>query len=194
MTCPTIPFDEDGRLICQGIAAVERGAYDSRDGISMAARNRKVARKATAEAEAANAYQDQAEFDATMAQLDLSVPDRPPAPFPAPAKVVGARFGAPLRELSAKRSPVTSEENKRRRLWEEKRESPTPSCAARWAKEGREGVAPPPRRLKAGNARTTHGDHNGRPSATCQSCRESAAPARSPAHRRPAAFCDPSPK
>lgn len=46
--------------------------------------------------EAANAYLADAEFDAALAQLDLSIPDRPANP--APAKVVGARFDAPLRE------------------------------------------------------------------------------------------------
>ena len=43
LSAPAIAFNADGRLICQGIAHVERGAYDSVDGIRTAARNKKAA-------------------------------------------------------------------------------------------------------------------------------------------------------
>ena len=92
---PALAFDEDSALICEGIAAIERGPYDSREDSRTAARYRKDA----AMPEEANAYLDQAEFDAAMAERDLSIPAAPPES--APAKIAGGRFGAPLRDTLA---------------------------------------------------------------------------------------------
>ena len=59
-------------------------------------------------AEEANAYLDQAEFAAAIAQRDLSIPAAPPES--APAKIVVGRFGAPLRDmLAAPRDAVPQE-------------------------------------------------------------------------------------
>ena len=100
-SAPAMAYDEDGHKICAGIEPVERGAYGSVDGIRDAARNRKAARVATAQAEAANDYMGKKEFEAAMAALDAQTeaadaPDMPPA-----TDVVKARFGAPLRERKA---------------------------------------------------------------------------------------------
>ncbi len=94
LSAPAMAFDEDGRLICEGIEYVVRGAYDSVDGIRAAARNRKAARDAASKADAANNYMAEAEFAAALAALDApEATTNPP-----PAKVVGGRFGGPLRE------------------------------------------------------------------------------------------------
>lgn len=84
-------FDEDGRLICDGIEPVNKGAYDSKDGVREAARNGKAARDAVAQAEAANDYLNDAEFAAALADLDAYKPEES-----APEDVVAARFGSPL--------------------------------------------------------------------------------------------------
>jgi putative transposase len=94
LAAPAIAFDEDGRLICEGIEYVVRGAYDSKDGIHTAARNRKAARDAAAKADLANNYMAEAEFAAALAALDTPEPTKQSKP----AKVVGARFGGPLRK------------------------------------------------------------------------------------------------
>lgn len=97
LSAPAIAFDEDGRLICEGIVYVQRGKYDSVDGIRTAARNNKAARKALAEAEAANDYMDNAEFAEAMKMLDAQETTEM-FPLSPARKVVGARFGAPLKE------------------------------------------------------------------------------------------------
>lgn len=91
---PAIAFGEDGRLICEGIEYVVRGAYDSKDGIHTAARNRKAARDAAAKADLANNYMAEAEFAAALDALDTPEPTKQSKPD----KVVGARFGGPLRK------------------------------------------------------------------------------------------------
>ena len=95
LSAPAIAFDADGRLICQGIAHVERGAYDSVDGIRTAARNKKAARDATAKAELANNHMNEKDFADALAALDTVV-EAPMAPQP--KKVVGGYFDSPLRE------------------------------------------------------------------------------------------------
>ena len=99
LSAPAIAFNADGRLICQGIAHVERGAYDSVDGIRTAARNKKAARDATTKADIANNYLTDKEFADALAALDT--PSEAPA-VPKSKKVVGARFGGPLRETAAR--------------------------------------------------------------------------------------------
>lgn len=99
LSAPALAFGEDGRLICEGIEYVARGQYDSADGIRDAARNRKAARKAVAVAEAANSYLTDADLAAAFKALDDTIEDAP-TPKPRAAKVVGARFGGPLRETS----------------------------------------------------------------------------------------------
>ena len=83
-----IAFDEDGRLICKGIAHVKAGAYDSKEGIRDAARNRKAARDATDRAAELNGYLSDADFAATLA--DLGTPQAPDVPT---EKVVTGRSG-----------------------------------------------------------------------------------------------------
>lgn len=93
---PALAFNEDNRLICEGIEAVIAGAYDSVEGVRTAARNRKAARNAAAVAETANDYMDRDEFERILAQL--SAPEMPLVTRP--TKVVGARFGSPLRDAN----------------------------------------------------------------------------------------------
>lgn len=91
---PALAFNKDNRLICEGIEAVIAGAYDSVEGVRAAARNRKAARNAAAAAQTANDYMDRDEFESVLAQLSapaMSLVTRP-------TKVVGARFGSPLRD------------------------------------------------------------------------------------------------
>jgi len=95
LSAPAIAFDENLNLICEDITPVKRGAYMSVEGIRDAARNRKWATNATAEAERANGYLSDAELAAALATLDI--PEMNDQPLPT-AKVVGARFGSPLRE------------------------------------------------------------------------------------------------
>ncbi|WP_162497350.1 hypothetical protein, partial [Roseovarius dicentrarchi] len=95
---PALAFDEAGDLIAEGIAVVERGAYGSKSGIREAARLRKEARTKTAQADAANEYLSDTELRAAYSYLDIE--DAEIAPEPA-RKVVGARFGAPLRDKIA---------------------------------------------------------------------------------------------
>ena len=102
LSADAIAFDADGRLITEGIRAIERGAYDSKDGIRDAARNRKAAGDATARAEELNDYLSEAELAEALAAL--SAPrDEPSLPDPATARVVGGRFGSPLRSVAAER-------------------------------------------------------------------------------------------
>lgn len=89
---PAVAFDADGRLICKGIEPVKAGVYDSVEGAREAARNRKAARVAVAQAAEANGYLDDADFAAALSALGSADDPQPPEP----EKVVGARFGAPL--------------------------------------------------------------------------------------------------
>lgn len=100
LSADAVAFDEDGRLICEGIHHVARGAYDSVEGKRMAARNRKAARDATAAAELANGYLSDADLNAALAALDDATGSEKTLPAK-PAKVVGARFGSPLRDVAA---------------------------------------------------------------------------------------------
>jgi putative transposase len=104
-SAPAIAFDADGRLICEGIAHVKRGAYGSKDGIREAAKNRKAARDATTAAEAANGYLDDAAFAAALADLA-----GPYSPATSPERVVAAEFAAPLRRAPAKGKGVAKAE------------------------------------------------------------------------------------
>ncbi|QEW19262.1 Bacteriophage Mu transposase [Marinibacterium anthonyi] len=94
---PAMAYDEDGVFICRDIEPVKPGAYGSVDSIREAARNRKAARVAVAAAEAANNYLDDASYCEALAALNAAtMPEDTPKP---PArKVVGGRFGTPLRE------------------------------------------------------------------------------------------------
>lgn len=95
---PALAFDEGGNLIAEGIAAIERGAYGSKDGIRDAARLRKAARQATAQADEAQDYLTDMELREALAALDCETPDPMPARV---SKVVGGRFGGPLSDRSA---------------------------------------------------------------------------------------------
>lgn len=92
---PAIAFNSDGNLICENIEYVERGRYDSVDGIRRAAGNKKAVRDATAKA--TSKFLSTSELNAAL----LALPTFDAAPVPAPAKVVGARFGSPLRDVKA---------------------------------------------------------------------------------------------
>ncbi|MGG7567739.1 transposase domain-containing protein [Rhodovulum sp. DZ06] len=96
-SAPARAFDEDGRLICEGIEAIKPGAYGSADGIRDAARNRKAARDLVARADAANACLDEDAFEAALADLPAPSPQAP-----GPERVVAGRSGGPLRDLPAK--------------------------------------------------------------------------------------------
>lgn len=93
-SAPAIAFDEDGNLICEGIAPMQAGKYDSVDGIRSAKRNKKAARAAARAAEKAHDYMTDQEFVAALAALDTPTP----APKPSqPEQVVAGRFGSPLK-------------------------------------------------------------------------------------------------
>ena len=97
-SAPALAFDADGQLICEGIAPVARGPYDSVDGIRDAARNRKAARDATAKAEEANEYLSDAELAQALGALS-----GPTIPAPAkPETVVGGNFGTPIKSSKRK--------------------------------------------------------------------------------------------
>lgn len=99
LSAPAMAYDENGTLICEGIESIKRGAYGSLDGIRDAARNRKAAREATAAAEAANDYLADGKYAAAIAALDENCKSESVPPLP-PQKVVGGRFGAPLRDAA----------------------------------------------------------------------------------------------
>lgn len=104
---PAVAFDADGGMICKDIFPVNAGTYGSVEGAREAARNRKAARAAVAQAEEANAYLDDAAFAEALAKLNPISGEEPPAP----AKVVGARFGSPLkpnRHASASKAKAQS--------------------------------------------------------------------------------------
>lgn len=101
---PAIAFDEQGNLICEGIAPIIAGPYGSVDGIRQAARNRKAARAAVAAGEAANDYLTDEEFKKALAALDTPHSDENrPAP-----QVVAGQFGSPLKQS---KTPVTERSN-----------------------------------------------------------------------------------
>lgn len=110
---PAIAFDEDGRLICEGIEPVQAGAYGSVDGIRDAARNRKAARVAVAAGQAANDHLTDEELNAARSALNAAreVDDAPPE---APQTVVAGRFNSPLRgalaEAKSDAEPIIPEE------------------------------------------------------------------------------------
>jgi putative transposase len=89
---PAVAFDENGRLICRNIEPVEAGVYDSVEGAVQAAKYRKAARATVARANEAIDFLSDAELAAALADLGGDTPEDTPAP----AKVVGARFGSPL--------------------------------------------------------------------------------------------------
>lgn len=90
---PAVAFDADGDMICNNIQPVQAGVYGSVEGAREAAKNRKAARAAVAQAEAANSYLNDSEMSAALAALEPA----PVADMTAPTKVVGARFGSPLK-------------------------------------------------------------------------------------------------
>lgn len=91
-TAPALAYSENGRLICRDIEYVARSPYASKAGIREAARNRKLAREAVAQAEAANNYLNDAELTAALDGLNQPE-DMPPAQD---QTVVGGYFGSPL--------------------------------------------------------------------------------------------------
>jgi len=93
---PAVAYDPDGNLICKDIHPVQTGVYDSVEGARDAAKNRKAARQAVAAAEAANNYLTDADMAAALAALDTLGTPKGTEPE-GPAKVVGARFGSPLK-------------------------------------------------------------------------------------------------
>ncbi len=88
-TAPAIAFDGDGRLICEDVECVQRGAYGSADGARIAARNRKAARDAVAAAERANETLSDYEIQALWADLTPE-PETVSAPK---RRVVSGQFG-----------------------------------------------------------------------------------------------------
>lgn len=113
LSAPALAFDAEWRLICEGIQYVRRGAYDSKDGIRDASRNRKAARLAVKQAVDANAYLDKSEMEAAMAQLDAAADQIPPVNVPNGQVVAGA-FAFPLKptaqtENEASESMVSAE-------------------------------------------------------------------------------------
>jgi putative transposase len=95
LAAPALAFDENGDLICEGIECIRRGAYNSIEGIRTAERNRKAASRAIRRAEDANEYLTNAELVAALEGLNTDSPEPPLQPV---KKVVGGRFGAPLRK------------------------------------------------------------------------------------------------
>lgn len=95
-SAPAMAYDEDGVFICRDIEPVKPGVYGSVDSIRDAARNRKAARAAVSAAEVANDYLDNEAYAEALAALNAATmpEDTPPAPV---QKVVGGRFGTPLR-------------------------------------------------------------------------------------------------
>lgn len=106
---PAVAFDDQGHLICKDIMPVQAGVYDSVNGAREAAKHRKAARAAVAQADAANGYLDDAAFAAALAALAASEAEAPSKP----AKVVGARFGG----LQPQREATTPEAAPRRKSY-----------------------------------------------------------------------------
>lgn len=104
-SAPALAWNEDNRLICEGIMPVSRGACDSVDGVKDAARNRKAARKASKMAEAANSYM----VDAELAAAQAAIPT--PAPFipPSDAPLVAGQFGGTLKPKRQAKPTATAE-------------------------------------------------------------------------------------
>lgn len=103
LAAPAIAFDEDHKLICEGILPVASGRYDSVDGIRDASRNRKVARRMAKRADDANCYADDTEFAANLRALS-AVHAKSETKTPAP-KVVEGHFSNPLQD-----SPVPEQQ------------------------------------------------------------------------------------
>lgn len=68
---------------------VKKGVYDSVNGAREAAKQRKAARTAVAQAEAANSYLGDEELNAALASLTPPEAEAPPKS----AKILGGRFG-----------------------------------------------------------------------------------------------------
>lgn len=103
LSAPAVAYDAEGNMICEGIEPVRRGAYDSVDGIRDAARNRKAARMAVAQAEAANGYLSDEAYRKALAVLD-EIDTAEPDPAPRDTAVVAGAFTGPLR-MKAKPKP-----------------------------------------------------------------------------------------
>ena len=88
---PALAWNEDDRLICEGIMPVKRGDYGSVDGVRDAARNRSHARKASKAGAAANDYMANTELAAAMAAIPTPEPFRPEG-----APIVAGHFGGSL--------------------------------------------------------------------------------------------------
>lgn len=101
---PAVSFDDRGHLICKDIMPVKAGIYDSANGARNAAKQRKSARAAVAQAEAANNYLDDAAFNAALAALDAPEAATPPKPV----KVVRGKFNGlqPKRQAQAPAAPL----------------------------------------------------------------------------------------
>lgn len=119
-SAPGLAFDADGTRICEGVEAIQRGAYGSVDGAREAARYRKDAAKKAQAAREANNYLEDREFEAELAALD-AVHGKPNAPAPQPSKqVVAGQFKSPLREHEPEPdAPVSDLTEERLRRFEE---------------------------------------------------------------------------
>lgn len=108
-SAPAIAHDADGKRICEGIEAVQRGAYGSVDGAREAARYRKDATRKAEAAREANNYLSDKELEAALAVLDQETP--PPAPAkPKSKKVVAGHFDTPLRDRGTAPKVAESDE------------------------------------------------------------------------------------
>lgn len=108
LSAPAIAYDRDGHLICEGIACIRRGAYDSKEGIRLAERNRRVASKALKKAEEENAYLGDREFADALERLDRT--DTQEVAVKTSSNVVKPHFTSPLHASSKpKKSSVTDE-------------------------------------------------------------------------------------
>ncbi|MEE4206238.1 MAG: transposase domain-containing protein [Erythrobacter sp.] len=113
---PVVVYDPDGNLIADDVQRVVPGAYDSREGAAEAARNRKAARRAIAQAAAANNYFSDTEMDAALSDLEAecakeaaasATPERTTAPT-----VVKPRFngrGVPKATTPDRTTALTDE-------------------------------------------------------------------------------------
>ncbi|CUX79371.1 MAG: Mu family bacteriophage transposase [Roseibaca calidilacus] len=95
-SAPGVAYDESMRLICADIAHVKRGDYDSSEGVQQASKNKKAARKAAQEADAATNLLAVNEYQQLLAELDEGGCDTASTEVEN-SKVVAGHFASPLR-------------------------------------------------------------------------------------------------
>ncbi len=95
-SAPGVAYDESMRLICADIAHVKRGDYDSSEGVQQASKNKKAARKATHEADAATNRMADHEYQQLLAELDEAGCNDASTEIEN-SKVVSGHFASPLR-------------------------------------------------------------------------------------------------